>query len=65
MLLTEYLLSFGPNHSTSFLASDIKIHDIHGTGTPPVALYGCDTWSLSLRKGNRVLWKLLGVRGRK
>ena len=51
--------------SSSLLSKNIKIK-IHRTIILPVVLYGCETWSLTLREErrlrvfeNRVLWKIL------
>ena len=39
--------------SSSFLSKNIKIK-IHRTNILPVVLYGCETWSLTLREGRRM-----------
>jgi len=52
--------------SSSFLPKNIKIK-MFRTIILPVVLYGCDTWSVTLREErrlrefeNRVLWKIFG-----
>jgi hypothetical protein len=42
---------------------------IYGTIILPVVLYGCETWSLTLREGHRlrvfekgVLWRIFGLK---
>ena len=52
--------------SSSLLCKDIKV-EIHRTIILPVVLYGCETWSLTLREEhrlrvfeNRVLRRLFG-----
>jgi len=52
--------------SSSLLSKNMKIR-IYGTIILPVVLYGCETWSLTLRKecrlkvfGNRVLKRMFG-----
>jgi hypothetical protein len=54
--------------SCSLLSKNIKIK-IHRTIILPVVLYGCNTWSLTLREvhrlrvyENRVLWRIFGPR---
>jgi hypothetical protein len=61
------LLPFGPEPSASrLLSKNLKI-GIYRTIILPVVLYGCETWSLTLREEhrlrvfeNRVLRKILG-----
>jgi hypothetical protein len=63
----EYLLSFGAESLASGLLSrNLKIK-IYRTIILPVVLYGCETWSLTLREErrprvfeNRVLRKIFG-----
>jgi len=52
--------------SSSLLSKNLKIK-IHGTTIFPLVLYGCETWSLTLREGrrlrvfeNRVLRRIFG-----
>jgi hypothetical protein len=52
--------------SSRLISKNLKIK-IYKTVILPVVLYGCETWSLTLRKEhrlrvseNRVLWKMLG-----
>jgi hypothetical protein len=54
--------------SSSLLFKDIKIK-VHRTIILPVVLYGCETWSLSLREKhrlsvfeNRVLRRIFGAK---
>jgi hypothetical protein len=64
------LLSFGAEFlSYSFLSKNLKIN-IYRIIILPVVLYGCETWSLTLRKEhrlrlfyNRVLRKIFGPKG--
>ena len=53
--------------SSSLLSKNINIK-IHKTVILPVLLFGCGTWSVTLREEcrlrvfeNRVLWKILGL----
>jgi len=53
--------------SSSLLSKNLKIK-IYGTVILPVVLYGCETWSLTLREErrlrvleNRVLMRIQGV----
>ena len=39
--------------SSSLLSKDLKIK-IYRTITLPVVLYGCETWSLTLREGRKL-----------
>ena len=62
----ECLLSFGSLSSSSLLSKNIKIK-IHRTLILCVILYGCETWSITLREAlrlrvieNRVLRCLFG-----
>ena len=63
----KYLLSLGAESlSFTLLSKNIKTK-IHGTIILPVVLYGCETWSLTLREErglrvfeNRVLRKIFG-----
>jgi hypothetical protein len=55
--------------SSSLLSKNTKIK-IYRTIILPVVLYGCETWSLTLRKerrlrmfGNRVLTRIFGSKG--
>ena len=55
--------------SSTVLSKNVKIK-IYGTVTLPVVLYGCETWSLTLRQGrrlrvfeNRVLRRIFGPKG--
>jgi hypothetical protein len=61
----ECLLSFSAESSSS-LSKNVKIK-IYRTITLLVVLYGCETWSLTLREGhrlrvfkNRVLRRIFG-----
>ena len=50
---TDCLLSFGAERlSSGLLYKNIKIK-IHRTAVLPVVLYGCETWSLTLREERR------------
>jgi hypothetical protein len=63
----ECLLSFGAEYlSSSLLSNNLKIK-IHKNVIFPVVLYGCETWSLTLREKcrlrafeNRMLRRILG-----
>jgi len=63
------LLPFGPKSFVfQFVSKNITI-EIHRTIILPVVLYGCETWSLTLREDyrlrvfeNRVLRKIFGLR---
>jgi hypothetical protein len=46
-------LNSGNALSSRLLFTDVKIR-IYKTVIFPVVLYGCETWSLTLRKGNRL-----------
>ena len=55
--------------SSSLLSKTLKIN-VYRTIILPVVLYGCETWSLTLREErrlrvfeNRVLRRVLGLRG--
>ena len=49
MEVEEYLLSFGAESlSSSLLSKNLKI-ELYRTIILPVVLYGCETWSLTLR----------------
>ena len=49
------MLPFGAEYFVfQFAAKNIKIK-IHGTIILPVVLYGCETWSLTLRVGSRLM----------
>ena len=62
-----WLLSFGAESFVlQFAIKNIKIK-IYRTIILPVVLYGCETWSLTLREErglrvfeNRVLWRIFG-----
>jgi len=64
------LLPFGPESFVfQFVSKNIKI-EIYRTIMLPVVLYGCETWSLTLREEyrlrvfeNRVLRKTFDLRG--
>jgi hypothetical protein len=63
------LLPFGPESFVfQFVSKNITI-EIYRTIILPVVLYGCETWSLTLREDyrlrvfeNRVLRKIFGLR---
>jgi len=54
--IRECLLSFGGAESFVFRFSiqNFKDQDIYGTVILPVVLYGCETWSLTLREKRRL-----------
>ena len=64
------MLSFGAEYfAFQFAIKNIKIK-IYRLIRLPVVLYGCDTWSLTLREErglrvfeNRLLWKIFGLGG--
>jgi hypothetical protein len=64
------LLPFGTESFVfRFVSKNVKI-EIYRTIMLPVVLYGCETWSLTLREEyrlrvfeNRVLRKIFGLRG--
>jgi hypothetical protein len=66
------LLPFGPESFVfQFVSKNIKT-EIYRTIMSPVVLYGCGTWSFTLRKEyrlrvfeNMVLRKIFGLRGTK
>jgi len=70
MEFKECLLSFGEEcFSSSLLSKNLKIK-IYRIVILPVVLYGCETWSLTLREeyrlrvfGNSVVRKRLGLGG--
>jgi len=63
----KYLLSFGAESFVFKFALLTLKNKIFTTITLPVVLYGCETWSVTLREErrlrvfvNRVFWKIFG-----